>query len=134
MPQVYMSFPQELREAAGEEEAEVAEKMADALLSEDLPDAVFGSPKAGPGMWASLLRLIEPIQGSTLHLHRFEQNEAAFSINIVKFVNHSDPDRPFLLVGTAKDYILSPRHVEKGYIYVYRFVLLFVTLKKLILL
>jgi hypothetical protein len=42
------------------------------------------------------------------------------SINIVKFINHSDPDQPFLLVGTAKDYILSPRHVDRGYIYVYR--------------
>lgn len=52
--------------------------MAEALLSEELPDSVFGSPKAGPGMWASLLRLMEPIQGATLHLHRFEQNEAAF--------------------------------------------------------
>uniref|UniRef100_A0A2P2HZU1 Splicing factor 3B subunit 3 n=1 Tax=Hirondellea gigas TaxID=1518452 RepID=A0A2P2HZU1_9CRUS len=117
-----MQMAEELREAAGEEEAEVAERMAEALLSEDLPDSVFGSPKAGPGMWASLLRLIEPIQGTTLHLHRFEQNEAAFSIGIVKFINHSDPEQPFLLVGTAKDYILSPRHVDKGYIYVYRFV------------
>ena len=69
---------QELREAAGEEEAEVAERMAEALLSEDLPDAVFGSPKAGPGMWASLIRIIEPIQGKTLHTIRLDQNEAAF--------------------------------------------------------
>lgn len=42
------------------------------------------------------------------------------SVGIIKFLNHSDPEQPFLLVGTAKDYILSPRHVERGYIYVYR--------------
>lgn len=52
--------------------------MAEALLSEDLPDAVFGAAKAGPGMWASLVRVIEPIQGKTLHTIHLEQNEAAF--------------------------------------------------------
>lgn len=72
------SLLQELREAAGEEEAEVAERMAEALLSEDLPDAVFGAAKAGPGMWASLVRVIEPIQGKTLHTIHLDQNEAAF--------------------------------------------------------
>ena len=52
--------------------------MADALLSEDLPDAIFGAPKAGPGMWASLIRIIEPISGRTIDHIRLEQNEAAF--------------------------------------------------------
>lgn len=56
----------------------MAERMAEALLSEDLPDAVFGAAKAGPGMWASLVRVIEPIQGKTLHTIHLEQNEAAF--------------------------------------------------------
>ncbi|XP_068246982.1 splicing factor 3B subunit 3 [Palaemon carinicauda] len=117
-----MQMAEELREAAGEEEAEVAERMAEALLSEDLPDAVFGSPKAGPGMWASLIRIIEPIQGNTLHTIRLDQNEAAFSISLVKFANQSDMDQQFLLVGTVKDYQLSPRQVECGYIYCYRVV------------
>jgi len=117
-----LQMAEELREAAGEEEREVADRMAEALLQEELPDAVFGSPKAGPGQWASLLRLMEPIQGKTLQLTRYEQNEAAFSIAVVKFANCPTPNQPFLLVGTAKNYILSPRHVEKGCIYVYKFV------------
>ncbi|KAB7499912.1 Splicing factor 3B subunit 3, partial [Armadillidium nasatum] len=111
---------EELREAAGEEEAEVAERMAEALLSEDLPDAVFGAPKAGPGMWASLVRIIEPIQGNTLHTIRLEQNEAAFSICLVKFANQADPSQQFLLIGTVRDYHLSPRQVDKGIIYTYK--------------
>ncbi|XP_069937976.1 splicing factor 3B subunit 3 [Cherax quadricarinatus] len=115
-----MQMAEELREAAGEEEAEVAERMAEALLSEDLPDAVFGAPKAGPGMWASLVRIIEPIQGNTLHMIRLDQNEAAFSISLVKFANQSDMDQQYLLVGTVKDYQLSPRQVECGYIYCYK--------------
>ena len=52
--------------------------MAEALLSEDLPEATFGAPKAGPGMWASLLRVVEPISGNTVHKVKLEQNEAAF--------------------------------------------------------
>lgn len=115
-----MQMAEELREAAGEEEAEVAERMAEALLSEDLPDSVFGSPKAGPGMWASLIRIIAPIQGTTMHTIRLEQNEAAFSIALVKFANQSDPDQQFLLVGIAKDYQLSPRSIECGYLNCYR--------------
>ncbi|KAG7153498.1 Splicing factor 3B subunit 3-like [Homarus americanus] len=114
-----MQMAEELREAAGEEETEVADRMAEALLSEDLPDSVFGAPKAGPGMWASLVRIIEPIQGNTLHTIRLDQNEAAFSISLVKFANQTDMDQQHLLVGTVKDYQLSPRIVDCGYIYCY---------------
>ena len=48
------------------------------------------------------LQVMEPIQGVSLHTHRFDQNEAAFSISIVKFASSSEPDQQFLLVGTAK--------------------------------
>ena len=65
-----------MKEAAGPDEQELAQEMADAFLNEDLPDAVFGAPKAGPGMWASIVRIMDPIEGRTFFLHRFEQNEA----------------------------------------------------------
>jgi splicing factor 3B subunit 3 len=68
---------QEMKEAAGPDEQELAQEMADAFLNEDLPENVFGAPKAGPGMWASVIRIMDPIEGKTLFLHRFEQNEAA---------------------------------------------------------
>lgn len=65
-------------EAAGEDERELAAEMAAAFLNENLPEAIFGAPKAGSGQWASLVRMINPIQGNTLDLVQLEQNEAAF--------------------------------------------------------
>ena len=38
---------EEMREAAGEDEQELANEMAEAFLSENLPENVFGAPKAG---------------------------------------------------------------------------------------
>ena len=69
---------QEMVQTAGEEEQEAAAMAAEAFLLEDLPEAVFGSPKAGAGMWASCLRMLHPTEGRTLDLVQFEQNEAAF--------------------------------------------------------
>lgn len=65
-------------EAAGEDERELAAEMAAAFLNENLPEAIFGAPKAGSGQWASLVRLVNPIQGNNLDLVQLEQNEAAF--------------------------------------------------------
>ncbi|KAI8491080.1 Splicing factor 3B subunit 3 [Branchiostoma belcheri] len=55
---------EEMVEAAGEEEKELAAEMAAAFINENLPEATFGSPKAGPGMWASVIRVLNPIQGT----------------------------------------------------------------------
>jgi splicing factor 3B subunit 3 len=65
-------------EAAGEEEQELAAEMAAAFLNENLPEDTFGAPKAGPGMWASQIRIISPIQSKTVHTVSLEQNESAF--------------------------------------------------------
>ena len=67
-------------EAAGDEEQELAEEMAKAFLNENLPEDVFGAPKAGPGMWASLIRIISPISGKTLEKISLPQNEAAYRL------------------------------------------------------
>ncbi|KAF0289333.1 Splicing factor 3B subunit 3 [Amphibalanus amphitrite] len=112
---------QEMKEAAGEEEAELAEEMAQAFLSENLPETMFGAPKAGPGMWASVIRVMDPADGRTTHLVRLEQNEAALSIALVKFASQSESDQ-YVLVGVAKDYQLSPKQVDCGYIYCYKLV------------
>ena len=71
---------QEMRDAATEEEQELAHEMADAFLNEDLPENVFGSPKGGVGMWASIIRVLDPISGTTLHMIRLPQNEAALRL------------------------------------------------------
>ena len=64
-------------EAAAEDEQELAADMAAAFLNENLPENVFGSPKAGIGMWSSQIRIINPITGDTLDKVVLEQNEAA---------------------------------------------------------
>lgn len=69
---------QEMVEAAGEDERELAAEMAAAFLNENLPESIFGAPKAGNGQWASVIRVMNPIQGNTLDLVQLEQNEAAF--------------------------------------------------------
>jgi len=66
-----------MKEAAGEDERELAEEMSKAFMSEELPDEVFGAPKAGAGMWASMIRIISPVKGNTVAKIPFEQNEAA---------------------------------------------------------
>jgi splicing factor 3B subunit 3 len=72
-----IQMAQEMQEAAGEEEQELAKEMAEAFLNEDLPESTFGAPKAGPGMWASSMRILDAVQGVTHQLIRLEQNEAA---------------------------------------------------------
>lgn len=67
----------EMQEAAGAEEAAVARELAEAFMSEEPNEAVFGAPRAGPGLWASMLRLMAPTTGETFEVHRFEQNLAA---------------------------------------------------------
>ena len=65
-------------EVAGEEEQELAAEMAAAFLNENLPEDTFGAPKAGSGMWASIIRIVNPINGQTLDKIQLEQNEAAY--------------------------------------------------------
>ena len=45
-------------QTAGEDEQEAAAVAAEAFLGEEFPEAVFGAPKAGQGMWASCLRIM----------------------------------------------------------------------------
>ena len=68
---------QEMIEAAQEEEQELAAEMAAQFLNEDRQESLFGAPKAGAGMWASLIRVLNPINGQTLQKIPLEQNEAA---------------------------------------------------------
>ena len=55
-------------QSAGEGEQGAAAQMAQEFLSEDLPESMFGAPKAGAGMWASCVRLMHPTEGKTLQL------------------------------------------------------------------
>ncbi|KAG0434968.1 hypothetical protein HPB47_018758 [Ixodes persulcatus] len=99
-------------EAAGEGEQELAAEMAAAFLSETLPEAVFGAPKAGSGMWASVIRVLNPSDGQSLCKVALEQNEAALSVALVRFTSH--PDEQFVVVGAAREMQLNPRVCRGG--------------------
>ncbi|KAK9502509.1 hypothetical protein O3M35_011278 [Rhynocoris fuscipes] len=114
-----IQIAKEMEEAAGEDEMELAKEMAADFLSEDLPERTYGSAKAGPAMWASLIRIMSPVTGATHSVTRLEQNEAAISLALVRFSNQPD-NHLFLVVGVAKDYQLSPRSIGCGYLYTYR--------------
>ena len=84
-----------------------------------LPPEEFGYPRA-QGHWASCIQIIDPITSkSALQQIDLEDNEAAVSIAAVSFA--SQDDETFLVVGTGKDIIVSPRSYSAAFIYVYRF-------------
>lgn len=112
----------EMREAASDlpaDEQELAAEMAEAFVNEEYPESIFSAPKAGVAMWASVIRIIEPIHGHTIHKVKLGQNEAVLSMCTVKF--HSAMDgRSYLAVGIAKDLQLNPHVSNGGCIDVYR--------------
>lgn len=109
----------EMREAAGEDEQELANEMAEAFIQEVLPENIFSAPKAGVGMWASQIRIMEPIHGHTIHKVQLAQNEAIISMCMVKFHIAMD-GRYYLAVGIAKELQLNPRMCSGGAIDIYR--------------
>lgn len=84
-----------------------------------LPPEVFGYPR-GTGHWASCIQIIDPVAvKAAIARIELEDNEAAVSIAAVSFT--SQDDETFLIVGTGKDMVVSPRSSSAGYIHVYRF-------------
>lgn len=57
---------EEMVQTAGEYEEVAAAEAAENFLAEELPENVFGAPKAGAGMWASCLRVMHPTEVSMM--------------------------------------------------------------------
>ena len=53
----------------------------------------------------------------------------ASSIGIARF-NNQDPEDYFVLVGVAKDMKLSPRQVDGGFVYTFKYVFIILTCDK----
>jgi splicing factor 3B subunit 3 len=107
----------EMREAAGDDEQELANEMADAFINEVLPEDLFSSPKAGQGMWASQIRVMDPMSGQTITKVQMEQNEAIMSMAMVRFASDG---RYYLVVGVTKDFQMNPRIANGGFIDLYK--------------
>ncbi|KAJ9093536.1 pre-mRNA-splicing factor rse1 [Naganishia friedmannii] len=99
----------------------------------ELPAEDFGRPKAETGHWASVIRVVDPFfqpppdaeDGSekpqrpeSLMAIDLDENEAAFSIAVVPFVEKNG--ELCLVVGTAVDVTLSPRTTSGGFLRVYK--------------
>lgn len=64
--------------------------------------------------------MVDPVNAKeTLQQIDLDDNEAAVSIATVSF--SSQDDETFLVVGTGKDMVVSPRSYSAGFIHVYRF-------------
>ncbi|RDW71164.1 hypothetical protein BP6252_07727 [Coleophoma cylindrospora] len=84
-----------------------------------LPPEDFGYPR-GRGHWASCIHVVDPVtEKAILQQIDLDDNEAAVSIATVSFA--SQEDEVFLVVGTGKDMVVSPRSSTAGFIHVYRF-------------
>lgn len=74
-------------------------------------------------MWASQIRVVDMGIGggqpATLFKLPLEQNEAAVSVCVVRWASQAHP-QPHLVVGVAKDVILSPRSCTEGSLHVYK--------------
>eukprot|EP00118_Oscarella_pearsei_P025484 m.308260 g.308260 ORF g.308260 m.308260 type:complete len:1220 (+) comp43647_c0_seq1:82-3741(+) len=103
---------------ASDDVREAAAQAAEQFLAEDLPEAVFSSPKPGAAMWASCLRVVDPVQGTTVDHVPLEQNEAAFSVACCQFSARGD-GRWYIVVGTSKDFRLQPRKSNGGFLHTY---------------
>ncbi len=59
------------------------------------------------------------LQGRTLDLVQFDQNVAAFSVAVCTFTSRADTEW-YVVVGTAKDMMLSPRTSSGGALVLFR--------------
>lgn len=83
----------------------------------ELPPADFGRPKADAGQWASVVRVIDPINNESTFTFDLDENEAAFCVAVVPFVERGG--EPLLVVGTGVETVLAPRACKEGYLRVF---------------
>jgi len=82
--------------------------------------AIRGPVPESAGKWASCVALIEPITGKK-QLIELENNEAAFSVCVVKASQEHSHSENYVVVGTAVGFQLSPRTAKQYFLIVYRF-------------
>ncbi|EPE07260.1 pre-mrna-splicing factor rse1 [Ophiostoma piceae UAMH 11346] len=88
--------------------------------SQVLPPEDFGYPRAN-GRWASCISVVDPIgeEPGVTQTIELEGNEAATSMAAATFASRNGEH--YLIVGTGKDMVVSPRKFTEGYIHAYRF-------------
>lgn len=110
---------QQMIQDADTDEKRLAIEMANAFIQTKLPEQTFGAPKAAPGMWSSCIRVMEASTKEFKSLIELDQNEAAFSVALVKFASRPS-NQTFLIVGIARDLKLNPKSCSGGYLNTYQ--------------
>ncbi|WOO84633.1 Pre-mRNA-splicing factor RSE1 [Vanrija pseudolonga] len=106
--------PQAIERIVREKEAQ-GDRVDRSLL--DLPAEEFGRPRAPAGNWASLIRIVDPLETSTVQTIELDENEAAFSAAVCFFERMNG--EPTLVVGTAVGTTLVPKSCKEGWLRVY---------------
>lgn len=88
---------------------------------ESLDMVAHGPPRAGPGRWASNIRIVDPALRTTLSLLPLDENEIATSLAIVPFTAAED-GATYVVVGAVKELQFSPRKFSECFLYTYRLV------------
>lgn len=78
----------------------------------------IGTPKAGPGLWASCIRVVDPGKLETIDLVELQNNECAVSVCVCTFLLNEQ--EMFVVVGSAKDLTLYPRTISGAFVTVFR--------------
>ena len=100
--------------------SDMIEVMAESGNVERLDPEVYGYSKWPlPGKWASCIRYLNPFSGDTMSLIELDNNEAAISLCMCRFL--SQPEETLLVVGTVTELVLNPKKFSKGGLKVYRF-------------
>lgn len=86
----------------------------------DLDPATFGLVRAEAGRWASCVRVVDAKAMNTLWQLELEQDEAAFSIALVRFASASN--ELFVVVGSAVGVTQAPQRHRGAYLTTYRLV------------
>lgn len=115
---------QEMVSQAPAEDQQLAQEMAQQFVDEQLPEAAYGAPKAGVGMWSSIIRIVNAQSGTALQRIPLEQNMHACSIAMCRFPysGNAGADDWFVLVGVVKNLQLAPRANDGGEIRTYKLV------------
>ncbi|KAJ1914699.1 pre-mRNA-splicing factor rse1 [Mycoemilia scoparia] len=117
-----------------------------------LPPEQFGHVRAQSGQWASCIRVLNPFTGESTQIIDLEENEAAFSLDIITLstpysedvenqeseennaanghsgnekamdVDGQDKIASYVVVGTGRNVTLKPRTCTEAYIHIYRWV------------
>eukprot|EP00040_Diaphanoeca_grandis_P039239 m.258510 g.258510 ORF g.258510 m.258510 type:complete len:1196 (+) comp36678_c0_seq1:191-3778(+) len=84
-------------------------------------DVVLGVKRTGAGNWRGNVRVMDPLQATTLSLHALGDNEMPISVAVVKFASNTE-GYSFVVVGTVKDLELQTQKMACGYLYTFKLV------------